>query len=76
MGSRMEQTEKEWLSNHPNHFLLFPPTILLHAPAVLLLWASQNVFGGGVFWGGGRVRSLCYWPLGWEDRKETLGPLS
>lgn len=50
--SRMEQTGDEWLSNHPNPFLLlfFPPTILLlHAPAVLLLWASQEVFDGGVF---------------------------
>lgn len=43
--SRMEQTEEEWLSNHPNLFFFSPH----YPPAVLQLWASQEVFRGGVF---------------------------
>lgn len=45
--SRMEQIEKEWLSNHPNHFsFFFLHYSPVHAPAVLFLWASQEVLEG------------------------------
>lgn len=54
--SRMEQTEQEWLSNHPNHFLLhllrFPP---LSRCSVLQLCCcfspARKCFGVEAGWG-------------------------
>lgn len=42
----MEQIEKVWLSNHPNHSV-FPP--LLHGPAVVQLLGQPGSVKGGVF---------------------------
>lgn len=74
--SRMEQIEKEWLSNHPNHFSFFFFTILPCMLQLCCFFGPARKCWKGSVWGGGRVRSPCCWPLGWEDRGETLGPLS
>ncbi len=34
--SRMEQIKKEWLSNHPNHFLFFFAPLLLQSSCAVL----------------------------------------
>lgn len=76
--SRMEQTGEEWLSNHPkslssSYFPHYPPAACSSCAAAL--GQPGSVWRGSV-WGGGTVRSPCCWPLGWEDRGETLGPVS
>ena len=48
--SRMEQIEREWLSNHPNHFLFF---FFHYSPAACSSCAAAlgqpGSVGGGVF---------------------------
>ncbi len=68
--SRMEQMkEMEWLSNHPNHFFSFSLFSCCMLQLCCFSGPARKCWRRSV-WGGGRVKSPCCWPLGWEGSWE------